>query len=169
MKKIIYIILILIVLSFFLTNQNNPIIPENSIRFRIIANSNSNIDQDTKKQIKKDLEQQFFPLLENNKSLEESRQTIKENEDVIKKTLDSYNIPYTINYGPNYFPQKNYKGITYNEGNYESLVISLGEAKGNNWWCVMYPPLCLLESNSDNYDDVEYKFYIQELLEKFGS
>lgn len=169
MKKIIYIILILIVLSFFLTNQNNPIIPENSIRFRIIANSNSNIDQDTKKQIKKDLEQQFFPLLENTKSLEESRQTIKENEDVIKKTLDSYNIPYTINYGPNYFPQKNYKGITYNEGNYESLVISLGEAKGNNWWCVMYPPLCLLESNSDNYDDVEYKFYIQELLEKFGS
>ena len=169
MKKIIYIILILIVLSFFLTNQNNPIIPENSIRFRIIANSNSNIDQDTKRQIKKDLEQQFFPLLENTKSLEESRQTIKENEDVIKKTLDSYNIPYTINYGPNYFPQKNYKGITYNEGNYESLVISLGEAKGNNWWCVMYPPLCLLESNSDNYDDVEYKFYIQELLEKFGS
>ena len=169
MKKLIYIILILFVLSFFLYNKNNPIIPDDSIRFRIIANSNSNIDQNTKLKIKKDLEQQFFPLLENTTSLEESRKIINENEDVIKKTLDSYNIPYTINYGPNYFPEKNYKGITYNEGEYESLVISLGEAKGNNWWCVMYPPLCLLESNSDDYEDVEYKFYLQEVLEKFGS
>ena len=64
MKKILYIILIIIVLSFYLTNQNNPIIPSNSIRFRIIANSNSNIDQTTKKQIKKDLETSFFPLLD---------------------------------------------------------------------------------------------------------
>lgn len=169
MKKLIYIILILFVLSFFLYNKDNPIIPDDSIRFRIIANSNSNIDQNTKLQIKEDLEQQFFPLLENTTSLEESRRIINENEDVIKKTLDSYNIPYTINYGLNYFPKKNYKGITYDEGEYESLVISLGEAKGNNWWCVMYPPLCLLESNSDNYEDVEYKFYLQEILEKFSS
>ena len=169
MKKLIYIILILIVLSFFLYNKNNPIIPKDSIRFRIIANSNSNIDQDTKIKIRNDLEKQFFPLLENSTSIEESRRIIKENENVIKNTLDSYNIPYTINYGPNYFPEKNYKGVTYNEGEYESLVISLGEAEGNNWWCVMYPPLCLLESNSDDYEDVEYKFFIQEILEKLGS
>ena len=169
MKKIIYIALILFVLSFFLYNENNPLIPQDSIRFRIIANSNSNIDQSTKLQIKQDLEKEFFPLLENAKNLDESRKIIMENEDIIKNTLNSYNIPYRINYGPNYFPEKNYKGLTYDEGEYEALVISLGEAKGNNWWCVMYPPLCLLESNADDYDDVEYKFYLQEILDKWRS
>lgn len=169
MKKIIYIVLVIIVLSFFMTSKNNPVIPDKSIRFRIIANSNSNIDQTTKLLIKKDLEQDFFPLLENSTSIEETREIIEKNEYVIKKTLDSYNIPYTINYGRNHFPEKEYKGVSYNEGDYESLVISLGEAKGNNWWCVMYPPLCLLESNSDKYDDVEYKFFVQEIIEKLTS
>ncbi len=171
MKKILYIILIIIVLSFYLTNQNNPIIPSNSIRFRIIANSNSNIDQTTKKQIKKDLETSFFPLLDKSKSLTETRNIIKNNEYIIKNTLDSYNIPYTINYGTNYFPKKTYKGINYDEGQYESLVISLGEAKGNNWWCVMYPPLCLLDMNDEeeDYNEVEYKFYIQEIISKLTS
>ena len=169
MKKIIYIILILITFSYFLNNKESLLIPNDSIRFRIIANSNSNIDQNTKLKIKQDLQKNFFPLLENAKTKEETKNIIKENESVIKKTLNSYNIPYTINYGSNYFPQKEYKGITYEDGDYESLVISLGEAKGNNWWCVMYPPLCMLESNSDKYEDVEYKFYIEEVLSKLTS
>ena len=169
MKKIIYIILILITFSYFLNNKESLLIPNDSIRFRIIANSNSNIDQNTKIKIKQDLQKNFFPLLENAKTKEETKNIIKENESVIKKTLNSYNIPYTINYGSNYFPQKEYKGITYEDGDYESLVISLGEAKGNNWWCVMYPPLCMLESNSDKYEDVEYKFYIEEVLSKLTS
>lgn len=169
MKKIIYIVLILITFSYFLNNKESLLIPNDSIRFRIIANSNSNIDQNTKIKIKQDLQKNFFPLLENAKTKEETKNIIKENESVIKKTLNSYNIPYTINYGSNYFPQKEYKGITYEDGDYESLVISLGEAKGNNWWCVMYPPLCMLESNSDKYEDVEYKFYIEEVLSKLTS
>lgn len=169
MKKIIYIVLILITFSYFLNNKESLLIPNDSIRFRIIANSNSNIDQNTKLKIKQDLQKNFFPLLENAKTKEETKNIIKENESVIKKTLNSYNIPYTINYGSNYFPQKEYKGITYEDGDYESLVISLGEAKGNNWWCVMYPPLCMLESNSDKYEDVEYKFYIEEVLSKLTS
>ena len=169
MKKIFYVILILLIFSFFLKNENNPIIPENSIRFRIIANSNNTVDQNTKLQIKKELEQKFFPLLENTTTIQESRKIIKDNESVIKNTLNSYNIPYTINYGQNYFPAKEYKGVNYEEGNYESLVISLGEAKGNNWWCVMYPPLCLLESNADDYEEVEYKFFIQEIISNLTS
>ena len=80
MKKIIYVALILFVLSFFLYNENNPLIPQDSIRFRIIANSNSNIDQSTKLQIKQDLEKEFFPLLENAKNLDESRKIIMEND-----------------------------------------------------------------------------------------
>lgn len=169
MKKIIYIMLIIIVLTFYLYNSKDSLLPENSVRFRIIANSNSNIDQGTKLLIKKDLEQNLFTLLENSTSPEETKQIIKANENIIKETIEQYNIPYSINYGLNYFPEKNYKGITYEEGEYESLVISLGEGAGNNWWCVMYPPLCLLESKSEDYSDVEYKSYFYEIISKLTS
>lgn len=169
MKKIIYIMLIIVTMCLWITKENENLIPSNSIRFRIIANSNSEIDQTTKLLIKKDLEQNLFPKLENSTSPEETEQIIKDNEQVIKSTIEKYNIPYSINYGLNYFPEKTYKGITYDSGNYESLVISLGEASGNNWWCVMYPPLCLLESNSNNYDEIEYKSYIKEIISQLTS
>ena len=169
MKKIIYIMLIIVIMCLWITKENENLIPSNSIRFRIIANSNSEIDQTTKLLIKKELEQNLFPKLENSTSPEETEQIIKENEQVIKSTIEKYNIPYSINYGLNYFPEKTYKGITYDSGNYESLVISLGEASGNNWWCVMYPPLCLLESNSNNYDEIEYKSYIKEIISQLTS
>ncbi len=169
MKKIIYIMLIIIIGMLWITKGKNGILPEESIRFRIIASSNSNIDQGTKMLIKKDLEKNVFQLIEESKSIEETRKIIKEKEKVIKNTIDKYNIPYTINYGQNYFPEKNYKGITYKEGEYESLVVTLGNGTGNNWWCVMYPPLCLLESNGENYDDIEYKSYFYEIISQLTS
>lgn len=167
MKKIIFILLILFIFSSYLFANENIIIPEDSIRFRIIANSNDEYDQNLKKVIKKDLEENLFTLIENSKSKEETAKIIAQNQDMIKSTLDKYNVKYTVNYGLNHFPQKEYKGVTYEEGNYDSLVITLGEAKGNNWWCVMYPPLCLLEANDEEYEEVEYKSYIQEILKKF--
>lgn len=171
MKKIIYILLIIFILSIFLYEKEDILIPDDSIRFRIIANSNSIEDQTMKKVIKKDLEKQLFPLVENSTSKEETKQIIKQNQDLINQTLNKYNVDFDINYGQNYFPTKEYKGITYSSGEYESLVISLGEAKGNNWWCVMYPPLCLIDSKDEEQDnaDVEYSSYIKEILKKLTS
>ena len=161
--------LIIIVMMLWITKEKNYVLPEDTIRFRIIANSNENIDQSTKLLIKKDLENNIFQLIQNSNSLEETRKIIKENEQVIKETINKYNVPYNINYGLNYFPEKNYKGITYKEGTYESLVITLGNGTGNNWWCVMYPPLCLLESKSENYDEIEYKSYFKEVISQLTS
>ena len=169
MKKILYILLIIFVLSTMVFQDNEVKIPEDSIRFRIISNSNSNIDQGLKLQIKNDLNNNLFSLLENAKSKEETKQIILDNQEIIKETIDKYNIYYSISYGKNHFPDKIYNGVTYEEGEYESLVISLGEAQGENWWCVMYPPLCKLESNSNNYEEVEYKFFIKEIIDKFIS
>ncbi|HAB65925.1 MAG TPA: hypothetical protein DCE23_01025 [Firmicutes bacterium] len=168
MKKIIYMLLIMIILSLFIKPKETYYIPNDSIRFRIIANSNSNIDQTTKLLIKKDLEDNFFPLLEQSASIEETRNIINNNQDILDNTINKYNIPYTVNYGKNYFPPKEYLGVKYDEGNYESLVVSLGEGEGNNWWCVMYPPLCLLESKEEK-QEVEYKSFIKELIEKLTS
>ena len=55
-----------------------------------------------------------------------------------------------------------YLGKTYEEGYYESLVIYIGEAKGDNWWCVLFPNFCLVDTSKD----VEYRSYFQELLNK---
>ena len=169
MKKIIYIVLIISVSYLWITYEKNDVIPSDAIRFRIIANSNDRLDQTTKMLIKKDLEANFFPLLEESSSKEETISIIKKNQNVLKKTLEKYNVPYSINYGNNYFPEKKWNGKTYKEGNYESLVISLGEASGNNWWCIMYPPLCLLEKNTSQETDVEYKSYLWEIISQLTS
>ena len=169
MKKIIYIVLIIIVMYLWITSGNNNVLPRDSIRFRIIANSNDRIDQTTKLLIKKDLEHNLFPLLEASSSPEETKNIIENNQQVIKNTIEKYNVPYSINYGKNYFPEKNFNGIIYEEGEYESLVISLGEASGNNWWCIMYPPLCLLENNTSQNDKIEYKSYLWEIISQLTS
>ena len=162
MRKILYIVSIIFVLFLYMRIEDNKI-TEDTIRFRIIANSNTYEDQQLKKVIKKDLELNLFPLLQNSTSTYETRQIIHENQQLIEDIMLKYNVDYNINYGINFFPKKEYGDYVYEEGNYESLVITLGEAKGNNWWCVMYPPLCLIESN--NQEDIEYTFYIEEMLQ----
>lgn len=166
MKKILYILSIIFLLIIFINMKNNQTIQDESIRFRIIANSNSLEDQNLKKLIKRELEINLFPLLENSQSIYETRNIIHQNKNLIDEILSKYNIDYDINYGINFFPEKEYDDYVYQEGNYESLVIKLGEAKGNNWWCVMYPPLCLIDQNSNNKEDIEYKLYIKEILQK---
>ena len=55
----------------------------------------------------------------------------------------------------------------FEEGDYESLAITLGQGSGDNWWCVLFPPLCLLEASSEELDDVTYSFYIKDIINKF--
>ena len=165
MKKIV-IVMFCFVLFLSISSKQKLLIPDESIRFRIIANSNEEADQAMKMLIKKDLEKELFSKIASSKSIDDTRKIISDNQENIDRLLKKYNINYDISYGKNYFPSKEYKGVNYNSGEYESLVISLGESKGNNWWCVLYPPLCLLESESNNMAENEYKLYIQEILDK---
>ena len=91
---------------------------------------------------------------------------IKEN---VKSTLKALNQKesFKINYGMNYFPEKIYKGVKYEEGEYESLVIELGDGLGDNFWCVLFPPLCLLEGEEQTKTDVEYTSFIKEIINKY--
>ncbi len=167
MKKVIIILFIISLITIFKGNKNNIIIPNDAIRFRVIANSNSLEDQQKKLIIKDKIEKEVYELISKAKKTEEARSLIEDNIDSIKKTIDNYNIPYHINYGYNYFPNKNYKGVMYKAGNYESLVITLGEGLGENFWCVLFPPLCLLESDKEDVSEIEYKLFVKDLLDKF--
>lgn len=171
MKKIV-IILAIIITILCLNKQQKVIIPKKSIRFRVIADSNNKKDQYIKKEVVNNLKNNISKL-EYSNNLDASRENIKKSIPEIKHVVDetlvknNYNKEYDINYGINYFPEKEYKGTVYKEGDYESLVITLGDGLGKNFWCVLFPPLCLLEADENNTSDVEYSSYIKEVIDKY--
>jgi stage II sporulation protein R len=165
MKKIIIVIFVIIVTLVTINEKSKIIIPKDAIRFRIIANSNSDIDQKEKLLIKNSVEKELFKIIRDAKNSSEARIIINNNLDKIDNIVKEYNVNYEINYGNNYFPEKVYKGITYESGEYESLVITLGKGLGNNWWCVLFPPLCLLDE--ENVNDYEYELYVSKLINNY--
>ena len=147
------------------------VIPENAIRMRVIPNSNSEYDQQIKAKVKEVLQTTTYELLKDTKGSEEAEKIIQANLSLIDNRIndllvkENYNLGYEINFGLNYFPDKEFKGVTYKEGYYNSLLVTLGSGEGDNWWCVLFPPMCLIEAEES--EEVEYKFFIQELIEKY--
>lgn len=167
MKKIIIVLFCITIIYAIQSGEEQILIPEDSIRFRVIANSDAEKDQQLKMEVKESVEKEINQLMVQAKNIEEARDLIKNDINNIEEIVNNYNIPYQMNFGMNYFPEKEYKGITYEEGTYESLVITLGNGVGKNWWCVMFPPLCLLEAEENNLDEVEYKFFVKSVLDKY--
>lgn len=176
MKKII-MVLIILTGAFLISNQESSkvIIPKEAIRFRVIANSDTKKDQEQKKKVASNLQENVTNLLIKTNSLEDARMTLKNNIGTFKanieKTLYENQIEesYEIDYGNHYFPEKTYKGVTYKEGEYESLVVTLGNGEGENFWCVLFPPLCLLEAEESDNKEVEYSSFVKEMLDKYFS
>ena len=169
-KTILFLTIIVAFLIYNELKEDTVIIPDTAIRLRVIPNSNSSIDQSMKNKVKEYLENNTYQILKEEENIEEARKLIKDNipelEENITKIFNdnNYNMNYTVNYGYNYFPNKEYRGIKYNEGYYESIVISIGEAQGDNWWCVLFPNLCLIDLEQKN--NVEYKYWIIETINK---
>ena len=167
LKKVI-VVLFLVSLAFIFSNHDEEIIiPNNAIRFRVIANSDSVEDQMKKMEIKSAVENKVYALINGENNAQEVRNIIEGNIDTIKDIVEEYNVPYNINYGNNYFPSKTYKGVMYPAGNYESLVITLGDGVGANFWCVLFPPLCLIDNSKEDISDVDYQLYVKKLLKGF--
>ena len=178
MKKLIPFILASLMLITVSNNykENYYIIPDESIRIRIIPNSNNVNDQYLKKQVKTNLELDLEKDLKSSKTIEDSRTIIKSNlskyEQTVEKVLknEHSNQKYNIDYGYNYFPEKIYKGVKYKEGDYESLLVTLGKGEGDNWWCVLFPPICSVEEEeetSNNSKNIEYSLFIKEIFDKY--
>ena len=168
MKKIIILTCISLLFLSINRQKSEKLIPEESIRFRIIANSNSNEDQLLKMRIVNNIKKELIHT-EQLHSIKETRTYIEKRlpkiEQIVEKTLkdNKSNNTFHINYGKNFFPEKEYKNQIYKSGNYESLVIELGKASGENFWCVLFPPLCF----TDKEDNIEYKSFIKEIIDKY--
>ena len=170
MKKTILLIIIAIIFCNYSYKNDNIIIPSSSIRIRVIASSNNKKDQEDKLIIKSALEEKIYNLLKNKKNYDEVDNTFKDNEEYLENYLREFlsknNIDsnFKTNYGYNYFPEKTFKGVKYNSGLYKSYVVTLGDGEGDNWWCVMYPPLCLIDENMNEYT---YHFLIKDTIEQY--
>ena len=151
--------------------QEELIIPSDAIRFRVIANSDSIEDQNTKLLVRDTIQTKMTSDLKETSNKEEAKTVLKNEipsyENLVLNTLNKNNKEnsFDINYGMNYFPEKVYKGVKYEEGYYESLVVTLGNGKGNNWWCVLFPPLCNLENKE--YESEEYKLLVWEIIKRY--
>ena len=164
MKKLLIIILFIIgVILFNIENYSN----DDAIRFRVISNSNSSKDILMKEMVVNKISKYVFNDY-NDKEI--TRNNIINNISTIEEEIErlfnnnNYNMNFEVNYGMNYFPVKKYNGITYKDGEYESLVVTVGEAKGNNYWCILYPPLCMIDDNFD--EEIKYDFKILEFFKK---
>lgn len=150
-----------------INKEERLVMPKDIIRFRVIANSNSYSDQSIKREVVKNIK----PVLSlNTQSLLESRNTLQHNvpkyQTIVSNTLKDtiYNDNYTVDYGLHYFPKKEYKNIVFEEGNYESLVITIGDGLGENFWCILFPPLCNIDEDKTDY---EYTSLIQEVIKNY--
>ena len=175
MKKAIFLFLGVLIIYVLIGNvvSANNIIPDDAIRIRVIANSNSEYDQEVKMKVKDTLELDMYNILKGTTDLDVARKLINDNLDFVRNDIDKtlqeekYKLPFTVNFGLNYFPEKNFKGITYKEGYYESVVVTLGEGLGDNWWCVLFPPLCMLEAEENETTDVEYTTLVKTIIDKY--
>lgn len=121
------------------------------IRFHVLANSDTEIDQDLKLKVRDGVLEYISPKIKNCKSIDESRTIINRYNkeilnicnNIIRENGHKYSV--TAKISKENFPSKTYGNITLPQGEYESYRILIGSAKGHNWWCLMFPPLCFAD------------------------
>lgn len=142
------------------------------IRFHVIANSDSNEDQNLKLDIKNKVIEYLYPLLSDSKSIDESRKILINNEDKVKEIAyeiineEGFNYPVDVVLSKENFPQKEYGSIILPQGEYEAYRIIIGNGEGHNWWCVMFPPLCFIDITKGQVEDEKSRNELDEEIEK---
>ncbi|UOK57928.1 stage II sporulation protein R [Bacillus sp. OVS6] len=127
------------------------VIPEEAIRLRILANSDSDEDQALKRKIRDEVNKEITVWVEKLTSIEAARELIQSRLPEIEKIVQSVLVKenkeqeFSVDFDNVSFPTKMYGSYIYPAGDYEAILITLGEGKGANWWCVLFPPLCFLD------------------------
>lgn len=164
MKKrnlaIIYLLILTIgtILSLYIPKQETvkvdaatAVIPDEAIRLRILANSDREADQAVKRLIRDEVNHDITGWVAELTSIKEARKVIRSHLDEIQKTAENVmakeglHQSVKVDFGQAAFPTKLYGQYLYPAGDYEAVIITLGEGVGANWWCVLFPPLCFLD------------------------
>lgn len=163
-------------------------IPNDVFRFHILANSDSEEDQALKLKVRDKVLERTKILFDTANSKSDAEKFVKANLETIEEIAQNevykngYNYPVKAEVVNMHFDTRYYESYTLPSGMYDALRITIGNAKGHNWWCVMYPSICISTVDEgkdrakdalsdDEYsvvtdDKVEYKFFIVELFQK---
>ncbi len=151
-KKLLILLSVVAVLTVVLSAlpvHGESEIYENVLRLHVIANSDSDEDQALKLQVRDKILEETEKLFENCNDRQEAQALLENNLEYLRTTAQEYvsNVGYSYavsaTLGKEEYPTKNYESCCFPSGKYMSLQIKIGEAEGQNWWCVLYPPLCL--------------------------
>lgn len=140
------------------------------IRIHIRAASNSQYDQSIKLALRDEVVAHLTPILSSAQNKKQAKALLKKELHNLTKLsnecLAQNNIEYTANcyLSKEEFPARKYGELIFESGEYDALIISLGEGKGDNWWCVAYPPLCFVPEGDG---EVIYKSKILEIIESY--
>ena len=149
MKKTFFILAMLSIFMLSLSAYTTAIskdLQSNIIRLHILARSNSDYDQKTKLAVRDEVISAVSDI-----PITDTKRFLTCAENTANAYLLKNNIPYhaTAEYGTFIFPKKTYGNITLPKGKYTGVRIILDEGKGENWWCVMYPPLCVSDKSDE--------------------
>ena len=171
--------LILIILLFFYifisafsyVNAVSKDISNSVFRLHVIANSDSEEDQNLKYKVRDSLIEYMNQLCSNATSKEEAMEIAKSHLDdfisIAQNTVykNGYSYTVTAEIGNFSFPKKEYGDISLPEGMYDALRVKIGDGKGQNWWCVMFPPLCFVNVSSGIIPDESKELMKEELTD----
>ncbi|MGN0266451.1 MAG: stage II sporulation protein R [Lachnospiraceae bacterium] len=176
---ILMILLLAVVTLHAMLLQSLPVyaqaesISDSVLRLRVIANSNQKEDQELKLSVKNRLCQSLKPLLDTCTSKEEASARIRENMNWIQQEADSIlneltgssQTECTVQLTGSLFPIRTYGNLTFPPGSYDTLLVTLGEGKGKNWWCVLYPSLCFTDETTASFSEEAEKKLQKSLSE----
>ena len=200
----ILIFLYIVLLSFNYSQAISYNLSDSVFRLHIIANSDSSADQELKLKVRDKIIEYMNTLTSNSSDKKDVISMVNNHLDSFKEIAlntikeNGYNYDVNIEIGNFHFPTKSYGDISFPAGNYNALKIEIGDAIGQNWWCVLFPPLCFVNSSTgvvpddskntlkeninsesyeiisegnnsnDNTSDIKIKFKIIEFFNNFG-
>lgn len=144
-------------------------IKDEIIRFHVLANSDSEEDQELKLKVRDAVIEYVYKDLQNSESIDDSRQYLLDNQNKIEQIAkeviinSGYDYKITISLSKENFPDKMYGDILFPQGEYEAFRILIGEAEGQNWWCVMFPPLCFVDETKEVIDSYKTRESLEDI------
>ena len=145
------------------------------LRIHIRADSNESSDQSVKYVVKTAVVDYLTPYLTGATTKQKAMEIVKLHLADIKAVCDrtlaanGKNYSATIKLCEEEFPDRSYNGFTLQAGVYDALIVELGSGSGNNWWCVVYPPLCFVGGEGSSDGNIVYKSKLLEIIERWKS
>ena len=158
--------IVLSMFSCFCFKQKNA--EDDFLRIHIVANSNSSEDEKVKYLVKDAIVEFLIPFLSQAENENEAEMIVEENLEKICEVANNILAAGNFDYQARVFvkrekmPTRSYDDLTLEEGVYKGLRIELGKAQGDNWWCVIFPAVCFLDTK--NFENVEYISRIWEII-----